>query len=80
MFAFVVPSFFSLNPLRIGATIGALGALALGVIGPAMIAGLIAAADKTLAKDAPQVANKLGEDFYKVILQEGTFKSTTVVL
>ncbi|XP_061338786.1 SNF1-related protein kinase regulatory subunit gamma-1-like [Gastrolobium bilobum] len=70
-------------------TIGALGALALGVTGPAAIAGLTAAAvgaavaggvaaDKGMAKDAPQVADNLGEDFYKVILQEEPFKSTTV--
>ncbi|XP_050883908.1 SNF1-related protein kinase regulatory subunit gamma-1-like [Lathyrus oleraceus] len=36
--------------------------------------------DKTMAKDAPQAANNLGEDFYKVILQEEPFKSTTVGL
>ncbi|WJX62456.1 SNF1-related protein kinase regulatory subunit gamma-1-like [Trifolium repens] len=70
-------------------TVGALGAIALGVTGPAAIAGLTAAAvgaavaggvaaDKTMAKDAPQAANNLGEDFYKVILQEEPFKSTTV--
>ncbi|XP_050909578.1 SNF1-related protein kinase regulatory subunit gamma-1-like [Lathyrus oleraceus] len=35
-------------------------------------------ADKTMAKYAPQAANNLGEDFYKVILQEEPFKSTTV--
>ncbi|KAI5436545.1 hypothetical protein KIW84_022877 [Lathyrus oleraceus] len=35
-------------------------------------------ANKTMAKDAPQAANNLGEDFYKVILQEEPFKSTTV--
>ncbi|RDX73998.1 SNF1-related protein kinase regulatory subunit gamma-1-like protein, partial [Mucuna pruriens] len=70
-------------------TIGALGALALGVTGPAAIAGLTAAAagaavaggiaaDKMLAKDAPQAADNLGEDFYKVMLEEEPFKSTTV--
>lgn len=70
-------------------TVGALGALALGVTGPAAIAGLTAAAvgaavaggvaaDQTMAKDAPQAADNLGEDFYKVILQEEPFKSTTV--
>ncbi|CAL5188561.1 unnamed protein product [Lathyrus oleraceus] len=31
-----------------------------------------------MAKYAPQAANNLGEDFYKVILQEEPFKSTTV--
>ncbi|CAL0315160.1 unnamed protein product [Lupinus luteus] len=70
-------------------TIGALGALALGVTGPAAIAGLTAAAagaavaggiavNKGMGKDAPQVADNLGGDFYKVILQEEPFKSTTV--
>ncbi|KAK7274748.1 hypothetical protein RIF29_15846 [Crotalaria pallida] len=70
-------------------TIGALGALALGMTGPAAIAGLTAAAagaavagsfavDKGMGKDAPQVADNLGGDFYKVILQEEPFKSTTV--
>jgi CBS domain-containing protein len=69
-------------------TVGALGAMALGATGPAAIAGLTAAAvgaavvggvaaDKTMAKDAPQAANNLGED-YKVILQEEPFKSATV--
>ncbi|XP_027360366.1 SNF1-related protein kinase regulatory subunit gamma-1-like [Abrus precatorius] len=69
--------------------IGALGALALGVTGPAAIAGLTAAAagaavaggiaaEKGMGKDAPQAADNLGEDFYKVILQEEPFKSTTV--
>jgi len=70
-------------------TVGALGALALGVTGPAAIAGLTAAAagaalvgglaaDNVMAKDAPQAADNLGEDFYKVILEEEPFKSTTV--
>lgn len=70
-------------------TVGALGALALGVTGPAAIAGLTVAAtgaavaggvaaDKIVAKDAPQAADNLGEDFYKVILEEEPFKSTTV--
>ncbi|OIW16903.1 hypothetical protein TanjilG_01768 [Lupinus angustifolius] len=70
-------------------TIGALGALALGVTGPAAIAGLTAAAagaavvggiavEKGMGKDAPHVADKLGGDFYKVILKEEPFKSTTV--
>ncbi|KAL1317443.1 hypothetical protein HN51_069525 [Arachis hypogaea] len=70
-------------------TIGTLGALALGVTGPAAIAGLTAAAvgaavaggvaaDKGLGKDAPLAAANLGEDFYKVLLEEEPFKSTTV--
>lgn len=68
---------------------GAMGALALGVTGPAAIAGLTAAAagaalaggiaaDRVVAKDAPQAADNLGEDFYKIILEEEPFKSTTV--
>ncbi|KAL9276963.1 hypothetical protein ACSQ67_025500 [Phaseolus vulgaris] len=70
-------------------TVGALGALALGMTGPAAIAGLTAAAagaalvggfaaDNVMATDAPQAADDLGEDFYKVILEEEPFKSTTV--
>ncbi|XP_071926793.1 SNF1-related protein kinase regulatory subunit gamma-1-like isoform X2 [Coffea arabica] len=68
---------------------GTLGAIALGATGPAAIAGLTVAAvgaavagglraEKGMAKDAPTAADKLGEDFYKVILQEEPFKSTTV--
>ncbi|KAK4773869.1 hypothetical protein SAY87_028888 [Trapa incisa] len=70
-------------------TVGALGALAMGVTGPAAVAGLTAAsvgaamvggaaARKGAGKDAPTTAANLGEDFYKVILQEEPFKSTTV--
>ncbi|KAM7468564.1 hypothetical protein LguiB_016126 [Lonicera macranthoides] len=70
-------------------TAGALGALALGATGPAAAAGLVTAAvgaavvggvaaDTTMGKDAPTAADKLGEDFYKIILQEEPFKSTTV--
>ncbi|KAJ7943518.1 SNF1-related protein kinase regulatory subunit gamma-1-like [Quillaja saponaria] len=69
--------------------IGALGALVLGVTGPAAVAGLTAAAvgaavaggvvaDKGMSKDAPTVVDVLGKDFYKVILHEEPFKSTTV--
>ncbi|KAA8533009.1 hypothetical protein F0562_032874 [Nyssa sinensis] len=69
--------------------VGALGALALGVTGPAAVAGLTVAAvgaavaggvaaDKGMGKDAPTAADKLGEEFYKIILQEEPFKSTTV--
>ena len=70
-------------------TVGALGALALGVTGPAAVAGLTAAAvgaavvggvaaDKGIGKDASTAADNLGQDFYKVILQEEPFKSTSV--
>lgn len=70
-------------------TVGALGALALGATGPAAIAGLTVAAvgaavaggvaaDRGAGKDAPTAADTLGEDFYKVILQEEPFKSTKV--
>lgn len=34
--------------------------------------------ERTLGKDVPAAANALGEDFYKVILQEEPFKSTKV--
>lgn len=68
---------------------GALGALAVGATGPVAAAGLAAAAvgaavaggvvaDKGMGKDAPTAADKLGEDFYKVILEEEPFSSTTV--
>ncbi|XP_073035647.1 SNF1-related protein kinase regulatory subunit gamma-1-like [Primulina eburnea] len=68
---------------------GGLGALAFGATGPLAVAGLTAAAvgaavaggmaaDKGMGKDAPTAANKLGEDFYKVLLNEEPFKSTTV--
>lgn len=69
--------------------VGALGALALGATGPVTVAGLTAAAvgaavvggvaaDKGMGKDAPTAADKLGQDFYKVLLQDEPFKSTTV--
>uniref|UniRef100_A0A5B7BM74 Putative SNF1-related protein kinase regulatory subunit gamma-1-like n=1 Tax=Davidia involucrata TaxID=16924 RepID=A0A5B7BM74_DAVIN len=69
--------------------VGALGALALGATGPAAVAGLTVAAvgaavaggvaaEKGMGKDAPTAADKLGEDFYKIILREEPFKSTTV--
>ncbi|GAB2280309.1 SNF1- protein kinase regulatory subunit gamma-1-like [Dionaea muscipula] len=70
-------------------TVGALGAVALGATGPAAIVGLTAAAvaaavaggavaDKGMGRDAPTAAGHLGDDFYKVILQEEPFKSTKV--
>lgn len=69
--------------------VGALGAVALGATGPAAVAGLTAAAvgaavvggvaaDKGVGKDAATAADNLGDDFYKVLLQEEPFKSTTV--
>lgn len=69
--------------------VGALGALAVGATGPLAVAGLTAAAlgaavaggvaaEKGMGKDAPTAADTLGEDFYKVILREEPFKSTTV--
>lgn len=36
------------------------------------------AAENTIAKDAPPVANTLGEEFYRVILREEPFASTKV--
>ncbi|KAK6116466.1 hypothetical protein DH2020_049759 [Rehmannia glutinosa] len=67
---------------------GALGAAALGATGPLAVAGLTAAAvgaavaggmaaDRGMGKDAPTAADKLGEDFYKVMLHEEPFKSAT---
>lgn len=69
--------------------VGALGALALGATGPAAVAGLTiaaigaaiaggVAAEKGLGKDAPSAVDALGEDFYKIILQEEPFKSIKV--
>ncbi|KAI9169028.1 hypothetical protein LWI28_005758 [Acer negundo] len=69
--------------------VGALGALALGATGPVAVAGITVAAvgaavaggaatAKGAGKDAPTAADKLGEDFYKIILKEEPFKSTTV--
>ncbi|KAB1994147.1 hypothetical protein E1A91_D13G083100v1 [Gossypium mustelinum] len=69
--------------------VGALGALAVGVTGPAAVAGLTVAAvgaavaggvaaDQASGGDAPAAADNLGKEFYKVILQEEPFKSTTV--
>lgn len=71
--------------------VGALGAVALGATGPAAVAGLTSvavgaavvgavAADKGAGKDAATAADNLGDDFYKVLLQEEPFKSTTVSL
>ncbi|KAJ7953767.1 SNF1-related protein kinase regulatory subunit gamma-1-like [Quillaja saponaria] len=61
--------------------VGALGALVLGVTGPAAVGAAVAggvAADNRMGKDAPEAASVLGEDFYKTILHEEPFKSTTV--
>ncbi|OIS95972.1 snf1-related protein kinase regulatory subunit gamma-1-like protein [Nicotiana attenuata] len=69
---------------------GTLGALALSsTAGPAVAAGLTVAAvgaavavgvaaERGIGNDAPTAADKLGEDFYKVILQEEPFISTMV--
>lgn len=70
-------------------TAGALGAMALGATGPLAVAGLTAAAvgaavvggvavEKGMGRDAPTAADKLGQEFYKVILHEEPFKSTMV--
>ncbi|XP_073006638.1 SNF1-related protein kinase regulatory subunit gamma-1-like isoform X1 [Typha latifolia] len=70
-------------------TVGALGAVALGTASPAVVAGLTVAAigaaaaggmaaERGVAKDAPVAADHLGVDFYKVLLEEEPFKSTTV--
>jgi CBS domain-containing protein len=74
--------------LGIGA-VGAVGAAALGATGPAAVAGLTAATvgaavagglttGKGVTKDGLTAADHLGEDFYKVLLQQEPFKSTTV--
>lgn len=80
----------SATAVGVGAgAVGAIGALALGATGPVAVAGIAAAAvgaavaggvavDKGIGKDAPTAADNLGEDFYKVLLQEEPFKSTTV--
>eukprot|EP00897_Mesotaenium_endlicherianum_P002906 jgi/Mesen1/2643/ME000166S01768 len=68
---------------------GALGAVALGMTGPVAVAGLTAAAvgaaiaggvavDRGMGKDPQSAANALGEDFYRILLQEEPFKSTKV--
>lgn len=69
--------------------VGAMGAIALGATGPAAVAGITVAAigaavagglvtEKGAGKDAPTAASQLGEDFYKIILKDEPFKSTTV--
>lgn len=76
--------------------VGAIGAVALGVTGPAAVAGLTAAAVCSAVagsavgkigtaaenedKDSPTTADKLTEEFDKVILQDEPCKSTTVSL
>ncbi|GLT56866.1 hypothetical protein SLA2020_298810 [Shorea laevis] len=71
------------------AAVGALGAVAMGATGPVALAGLTVAAvgaavaggvaaDQGAGKDASTAASHLGEDFYKVILEEEPFKSTKV--
>ncbi|KAL8142356.1 hypothetical protein V2J09_015388 [Rumex salicifolius] len=69
--------------------LGTLGLVALGATGPAAVAGMAIGAigaavaggyatDKAVGKDAEIAANHLGDDFYKVLLQEEPFKSTKV--
>ncbi|XP_025818723.1 LOW QUALITY PROTEIN: SNF1-related protein kinase regulatory subunit gamma-1-like [Panicum hallii] len=69
--------------------VGAVGVTALGATGPAAVAGLTAAAvgaavaggltaEMGVAKDGLASADHLGEDFYKVLLEQEPFKSTTV--
>ncbi|PKA50962.1 SNF1-related protein kinase regulatory subunit gamma-1-like [Apostasia shenzhenica] len=70
-------------------TVGGIGTIAAGATGPATIAGLTIAAvgaalvggiasEKTIGKDAATAADHLGEQFYRLLLQEEPFKSTTV--
>lgn len=69
--------------------VGALGAAVLGATGPAAVAGLTigavgaaiaggVATEKGMGKDASSAVDNLGEDFYKTLLEEEPFKSTTV--
>ncbi|CAA7397253.1 unnamed protein product [Spirodela intermedia] len=69
--------------------VGALGALALGTTGPVAVAGLTVAAvgaavaggmvaDRGVGRDAPTAADHMGEDFFKVLVQEEPFRSTKV--
>jgi len=69
--------------------VGAVGVAALGATGPAAVAGLTAGAvgaavaggltaEKGVAKDSLAAADHLGEDFYKILLEQEPFKSTTV--
>ncbi|KAA8529457.1 hypothetical protein F0562_033744 [Nyssa sinensis] len=67
--------------------VGTLGVLALGATGPIAIAVSVAraagiagvAANRGMGKNAPTAA-QLDDDFYKVILQEEPFKSTTLTV
>lgn len=88
--AAVALSASSATAAGIGAgAVGAIGAMALGATGPGAVAGLAVATagaavagglvvEKGVAKDAPTAASQLGDDFYRVILQEEPFKSTKV--
>ncbi|XP_078439307.1 cystathionine beta-synthase (CBS) protein [Wolffia australiana] len=69
--------------------VGVVGALALGATGPAAVAGLTAAAigaavaggiaaERGIGRDAPSAADQMGEDFFKVLVQEEPFRSTKV--
>ncbi|KAL0910107.1 hypothetical protein M5K25_021046 [Dendrobium thyrsiflorum] len=69
--------------------VGGLGALAIGATSPVAVAGLTLAAsgaalaggiatEKSVGRDAATAADHMGEQFYKLLLQEEPFKSTTV--
>lgn len=69
--------------------VGGLGAIAIGATGPAAIAGLTLAAsgaalaggiatEKSVGRDGTAAADHMGEQFYRLLLQEEPFKSTTV--
>lgn len=91
-FAAIALSATSATAAGVGAgAVGALGVAALGATGPVAAAGLAAAAvgaavaggvaaDRGIGKDAPTAVDRLGKDFYQVILREEPFKSTTVSL
>lgn len=69
--------------------LGAMGAIAMGFTGQVAVAGLTAAAvgaavmggvtvDRNMGKNPQSAADALGENFYKILLQEEPFKSTKV--
>lgn len=68
----------ALGALALSSTTGLVVAASLTVaaVGAAVAGGI--AAERGIGKDAPTAADKLGQDFYKVILQEEPVMSTTV--
>lgn len=62
--------------VALGAAPVAAAGLAIAAVGAAVVGGL--AADRETKKDAPSVADQLGEEFYTVLMQKEPFKSTKV--